>query len=87
MKELKVNLDIGNWVGFVAPKGVPEEIIAKLDRAIEKALKSPEVIKAWREMGNMTTYQDHKTFAQWLGPHDTETRDLVDSMGLWVAPH
>ena len=32
MKELKVPLDIGNWVGFVAPKGVPEAMIAKLDR-------------------------------------------------------
>ena len=29
MKELNVNLDTGNWVGFVAPKGVPEEIVAK----------------------------------------------------------
>lgn len=87
MQELNVKLFIGNWVGFVAPKGVPGEIVAKLDRAIEKALKSPEVIKAWREMGNVTAYQNHKTFAEWLGPHDTETRNLVDSMGLWIAPH
>ena len=34
----------------------------------------------------MTAYQNHKTFAEWLGPHDAETRNLVDSMGLWVAP-
>jgi tripartite-type tricarboxylate transporter receptor subunit TctC len=86
MKELKVNLDTGNWVGFVAPKGVPEEIIAKLDRAIEKALKSPEVIAAWKEMGNVTTYMNYKEFAKWLGPHAAETRDLVEGLGLLVAP-
>jgi tripartite-type tricarboxylate transporter receptor subunit TctC len=86
MKELNVNLDTGNWVGFVAPKGVPEEIIAKLDRAIEKALKSPEVVSAWREMGNVTTYMNHKDFAKWLVPHAAETRDLVEGMGLLVAP-
>lgn len=86
MKELKVNLDTGNWVAFVAPKGVPEEIIAKLDRAIEKALKSPEVVSAWREMGNVTTYLNHKDFAKWLGPHAAETRELVENLGLLAAP-
>jgi tripartite-type tricarboxylate transporter receptor subunit TctC len=86
MKESKVNLDTGNWVGFVAPKGVPEEIIAKLDRAIEKALKSPEVITAWKEMGNVTAYMNYKDFSKWLGPHAAETRDLVDGLGLLAAP-
>jgi tripartite-type tricarboxylate transporter receptor subunit TctC len=86
MKELNVNLDTGNWVGFVAPKGVPEEIVAKLDRAIEKALKSPEVIAAWKDMGNVTAYMNHKDFAKWLGPHAAETRNLVESMGLLIVP-
>jgi tripartite-type tricarboxylate transporter receptor subunit TctC len=86
MKELKLDLDIGNWVAFIAPKGVPEEIIATLDRAIEKALQRPEVIKAWQEMGNVMVYQDHKTFAEWLKPHDAQIRSLVDSLGLWAAP-
>ncbi|MHB8770328.1 MAG: Bug family tripartite tricarboxylate transporter substrate binding protein [Syntrophales bacterium] len=86
MKELGVNLDTGNWVGFIAPKGVPEAIVAKLDRAIEKALKSPEVVSAWKEMGNVTTYLNHKDFAKWLVPHAAETRALVEGMGLLVAP-
>jgi tripartite-type tricarboxylate transporter receptor subunit TctC len=86
MKELGVNLDTGNWVGFIAPKGVPEEIIAKLDRAIEKALKSPEVVSSWKEMGNVTTYLNHKDFAKWLVPHVAETRALVESLGLLVVP-
>ncbi len=86
MKELGVNLDTGNWVGYVAPKGVPEEIIAKLDRAIEKALKSPEVVSSWREMGNVTTYLNYKDFAKWLVPHVAETRALVESLGLLVGP-
>ncbi|MBM4314417.1 MAG: tripartite tricarboxylate transporter substrate binding protein [Deltaproteobacteria bacterium] len=86
MKELKVNLDTGNWVGFIAPKGVPEAIVAKLDRAIEKALKSPEVVKSWREMGNVTTYLNYRDFAKWLVTHAAETRSLVESMGLLVVP-
>jgi tripartite-type tricarboxylate transporter receptor subunit TctC len=86
MKELKVDLDIGNWVAFIAPKGVPEEIIAMLDRAIEKALQRPEVIKAWQDMGNVMAYQNHKNFTEWLKLHDAQIRSLVESLGLTVAP-
>ena len=86
MRELKIDLDMGNWVAFVGPKGVPEEIITILDRAIEKALKTPEVIKAWQEMGNVMAYMDHKTFAEYLKQQDAMIRSLVDSLGLWVAP-
>ena len=86
MKELGINLDMGNWVGFIAPKGVPPEIIDKLDRAIGKSLKNPEVIKSWREMGNVMAYQDHKTFTEWMKPHDAYIRNLVDGLGLYIAP-
>ena len=68
MKELGVNLDTGNWVGFVAPKGVPEEIIAKLDRAIEKALKSPEVISGLEGDGECNGVHESQGFCQMAGP-------------------
>ena len=86
MKELNVNLDTGNWVGFIAPKGVPEAIVAKLDRAIEKALKSPEVVSSWREMGNVTTYLNHKDFAKWLVSHVAETRSFGGKHGAAGSP-
>ena len=86
MKELKIDLDMGNWVAFVGPKGIPEEKIAILDRAIEKSLKTPEVIKAWQDMGNMMAYMNHRAFADYLKQQDTMVRTLVDSLGLWLAP-
>lgn len=51
MKEQKVNLEMGNWVGLAAPKGVSEEVIAKLDRAIKKAVMSPEVSRPGGKSG------------------------------------
>jgi len=86
MKELKIDLDMGNWVAFVGPKGIPEEKIAILDRAIEKSLKTPEVIKAWQDMGNMMAYMNHRAFADYLKQQDAMVRTLVDSLGLWLAP-
>jgi tripartite-type tricarboxylate transporter receptor subunit TctC len=86
MKELGIDLDMGNWVAFVGPKGMPEEMVATIDRAVAKALKTPEVIKAWQDMGNVMAYMDHKTFAEYLKQQDNMIRALVDSLGLWVAP-
>lgn len=86
MKELGIDLDMGNWVAFVGPKGMPEEMVATIDRAVAMALKTPEVIKAWQDMGNVMAYMDHKTFGVYLKQQDTMIRGLVDSLGLWVAP-
>ncbi len=86
MKELKINLVIDNWTGFIAPKGTPPEIIDILDKAIEKSVKRPEVIKAFEEMGNVMVYLGRTPYAQWLNVQDGEIRTLIDQLGLRVAP-
>jgi tripartite-type tricarboxylate transporter receptor subunit TctC len=39
------SMDLAIWSGFVAPKGTPADRIAKLDDAMQKALKSDDVAK------------------------------------------
>jgi len=34
---------IGHWSGMFAPKGTPEDILEKMNRAVDAALKSPEL--------------------------------------------
>jgi len=36
---------IGHWAGLFAPRGTPNEILDKMNRAIDQALKSNEVHK------------------------------------------
>ncbi|MGH7824500.1 MAG: Bug family tripartite tricarboxylate transporter substrate binding protein [Candidatus Binatia bacterium] len=84
MKELNVNLVIGSWQGFVAPRKTPLEIIRILDRSIEKALKRPEVVKTFRDQGYDVVYKNHSAFWKWLKAHDAYIRNLVDSFGLRV---
>jgi tripartite-type tricarboxylate transporter receptor subunit TctC len=86
MKELKINLVIDNWVGLVAPRGTPPEIVDILDRAIEKSLKRPEVAKTLQDIGYVLVYRNHTTFSEWLKTHDVYLRGLCDSLGLWIAP-
>lgn len=85
MKELHIPLEIAAWQGFIAPKGTPPSVIETLDRAIEKVLKKPEVIKTFRDMGYDVSYMNHRAFSAWLKEHDAYVRHLVESLGLRVA--
>ena len=40
-----LKFDASNWVGMMAPKAVPAEIVAKMNAEINKALRMPDVIE------------------------------------------
>ena len=39
------------WTGLVAPAGTPQAIVDKLNKAINAALKRPDLIAAWEKLG------------------------------------
>lgn len=39
------------WQGLVAPKGTPEEVVNKLNEALNETLKSPDVIAKFKTLG------------------------------------
>jgi tripartite-type tricarboxylate transporter receptor subunit TctC len=45
------DFDTAIWFGLTAPAGTPREVIDKLSRAVREAVKSSEVIAAWRPQG------------------------------------
>jgi tripartite-type tricarboxylate transporter receptor subunit TctC len=45
------DFDTSIWFGLVAPAGTPREVIDKLSGAVREALKSNEVVTAWRPQG------------------------------------
>ena len=45
------DFDTAIWFGLTAPAGTPREVIDKLAPALREAVKSPEVIAAWRPQG------------------------------------
>lgn len=51
LTELGVPLVTQGWVGYIAPAGVPEEVVMRLNRAFTVALKNPQAGKAITEMG------------------------------------
>lgn len=52
MQELGYSgLDMGSWMALLAPKGVPTEIVNKLNLAINEAMKNPELIEKINSSG------------------------------------
>jgi tripartite-type tricarboxylate transporter receptor subunit TctC len=51
--------EIGIWHGLYAPKGTPKAVVDKLSSALQAALKDPQVIGRFSELG-ATTYPPEK---------------------------
>jgi tripartite-type tricarboxylate transporter receptor subunit TctC len=85
-KEQGVAFAIGNLQGVVVPKGTPLEIVEVLDNSIKKALQRPEVKKAFEEIGYPVAYKNSKDFGELMKEQDPFLRELVEKLGLFVAP-
>ncbi|MCG2591462.1 tripartite tricarboxylate transporter substrate binding protein [Ramlibacter sp. XY19] len=46
-------LEVSNWFGVIAPKGTPAAVVAKLNDAVNRALKDPELAERITSQGNV----------------------------------
>lgn len=50
MKEMGVEIDMGPWLGFLAPAGTPADIVEKLNAAITASIAEPQVAEVMKKM-------------------------------------
>jgi tripartite-type tricarboxylate transporter receptor subunit TctC len=75
MKETGYGKDVGeSWYGMLAPAGTPPEIVEKMAKAIDEAIKSPDVLDKLDKGGAKPTY---------LGPADM--RETVEKESAMYA--
>ena len=75
MKETGYGKDVGeSWYGMLAPAGTPQEIVERMAKAIDEAIKSPDVLDKLDKGGAKPTY---------LGP--AEMRATVDKESAMFA--
>ena len=73
MKELGIAIDMGPWLGFLAPAGTPPDIVAKLNAAFDAAMAEPQVKETMTKMSmvadrmNAQAYQSfyNSEFDRW----------------------
>ncbi len=58
------NFSLFNWSGLAAPRGTPNDVIARLQTEIQKALQAPDMKTFLAQMGSQPGNLDSPAFAQ-----------------------
>ena len=51
MKEAGYEVEIDSWLGLAVPKGTPSEVVARLERSMTIAMRSPAAVQAFGRLG------------------------------------
>ena len=80
--EQGVDVDISMWRGLAAPAGTPDDVVAKLAEAAEKAVASDEFQKAAGNIGFSPAYQGPEAFGKLIAKDDQFYGDLLKKLGM-----
>ena len=81
LKELGYDVEFGLWVGLFAPKGTPNEIIAKLRADSKKAAEAEQFKKAIDNIGDVVAYLDQPEFAKLWDEDAKRVEAAVQAIG------
>jgi tripartite-type tricarboxylate transporter receptor subunit TctC len=72
------------WIGMMAPKGTPKEVVAFLNKAINKVIEKPEVKAAWLKQGAVPMVKTPEEFDAFLRKDIEKWANVVKISGAAV---
>ena len=75
-------LEVYSWQAFVAPKGLPRDVHAKLQSALIAALKDPDVTKKFNDIGFEVVANSPAEFNTLLTSELSRWKQVVDAGGI-----
>ena len=69
------------WLGFMAPKGTPADIVTKLNAVMSKIVNNPEVKTAWAKQGAVPLSMTVAEFEQYLNADIAKWANIVKVSG------
>ena len=81
-KESGVDLTMTLWRGIAVPRGTPEPVIARLERAFVQAAQSAEFREFATRMGAVVEVRGAKDFDAFMARDDGEIAALMEQIGL-----
>jgi len=82
LKESGIDLTMALWRGVAVPKGTPEAVIARLQRAFTQAAQSAEFREFATRMGAVVEIRDARDFDAFMAKDDREIASLMEQIGL-----
>ena len=69
------------WLGLMAPKGTPVDVVNKLNSAVRKIVNNPEVKTAWAKQGAVPMSMNVSEFEQYLSADIAKWANIVKVSG------
>ena len=69
------------WLGLMAPKGTPADVVSKLNAAVRKIVNNPEVKTAWAKQGAVPMSMNVAEFEQYLNADIAKWANIVNVSG------
>lgn len=82
LKDMGINWSCGAWRGVVGPKGTPPQIVAVLEKAIQKIVDSQEFKKFMKNRGYGIYWMDSESFARTLAEADEANGQIMKTAGI-----
>src|SRR5690606_14221233 len=76
--------ELAGWYGFFGPAGMPDDIVQRLSKEINKALKDPEVVKKMEAMAVQVLESTPEQFAADLARDADKYTKLVHELGIRI---
>lgn len=73
--------EAGSWFGILAPAGTPKDVVALLDRDIQRSLATPEMLRKLTERGFQPATKGPDAFAQYIGQEIRKWDRIVKQSG------
>jgi tripartite-type tricarboxylate transporter receptor subunit TctC len=73
---------VSNWMGYVAPKGTPTAVVAKLQAAFAKAMEHPDVKDRIVSQGNEFGGGTSQEFAEFIDSEAAKWSKLIKERGI-----
>jgi len=75
-------IEVFSWQAFVAPRGLPQNVKDRLQPALVAAIRHPEVVKKFNEMGFEVVGNSPAEFARFLNEELGRWKQVVDAGGI-----
>jgi tripartite-type tricarboxylate transporter receptor subunit TctC len=84
LKEFGVDIDLrgGEVLGFAGPKGLPPEVVAKLEKAFKYAVETPENKTVMEQLANEANFRDSQTFTKLIKELNVRTGEMIKELGI-----
>jgi tripartite-type tricarboxylate transporter receptor subunit TctC len=78
------NLELQGWNGFLAPKGTPDAIVARIQQAVAVAVRHPEVNKRMIDVGAEPSGSTQAEMREMLSKQVSQVRPVIEELKLVV---